>query len=251
MTKLAHLHFTTNADARRRILAMGEAPWRVHNVGFPAIDLIKDGVFATPEEVRSRFGLDPARPVVLFTQHSVTTQFDSAVRQVRPALRALERLARGGVQVVATYPNNDAGGLAIARELERWARRAPAGVQLHKNLGRYNYHGVLNFIGRVSGGACVGNSSSGIKETPAFRCPAVNVGSRQDGRLRARNVIDCGYDAAALTRAVGRCLTDRRFLKTVRTCSNPYGRGDAGPRIAKVLAGVRLGPRLITKETTI
>lgn len=251
MTKLAHLHFTTNADAKRRILAMGEAAWRVHNVGFPAIDLIKEGRFATPEEVRARYGLDPARPVVLYTQHSVTTRFDDAVAQVRPALRALERLGKAGVQVVATYPNNDAGGLAIARELERWAGRRPAGVQLHKNLGRYNYHGVLNFIGRVSGGACVGNSSSGIKETPAFRCPAVNVGSRQDGRLRARNVLDVGYDEASLTRAVNRCLTDRAFLRIVRTCANPYGRGDAGRRIADVLAKVRLGPGLITKETTI
>ncbi|OGR98199.1 MAG: UDP-N-acetyl-D-glucosamine 2-epimerase, UDP-hydrolysing [Elusimicrobia bacterium RBG_16_66_12] len=251
MTKLAHLHFTTNADAARRIRAMGEAAWRVHDVGFPAIDLVKAGLFASPAEVRARYGLQGNRPVLLFTQHSVTTQFDEAVAQIRPALRALEKLGRSGVQVIATYPNNDAGGLAIARELERWTRRPLPGVQLHKNLGRWNYHGVLNFIGRVSGGACVGNSSSGIKETPAFRCPAVNVGSRQDGRLRAKNLIDIGYDEKALLRAVERCVSDARFLKTVRTCANPYGRGDAGRRIAAVLAKVPLDRRLITKETTI
>lgn len=251
MTKLAHLHFTTNADAARRIRAMGEAAWRVHDVGFPAIDLVKAGLFASPDEVRARYGLRDDRPVVLFTQHSVTTQFDEAVAQIRPALRALEDLGREGVQVIATYPNNDAGGLAIARELERWTRRPLPGIQLHKNLGRWNYHGVLNFIGRVSGGACVGNSSSGIKETPAFRCPAVNVGSRQDGRLRAKNLIDIGYDEKALLRAFRRCVSDGRFLKTVRTCANPYGRGDAGRRIAAALAEVPLDRRLITKETTI
>jgi len=251
MTKLAHLHFTTNADAARRIRAMGEAAWRVHDVGFPAIDLVKAGLFASPAEVRARYGLRDDRPVVLFTQHSVTTQFDEAVAQIRPALRALEKLGREGVQVIATYPNNDAGGLAIARELERWTRRPLPGIQLHKNLGRWNYHGVLNFIGRVSGGACVGNSSSGIKETPAFRCPAVNVGSRQDGRLRAKNLIDVGYDEKALLRAFRRCVSDKRFLKTVKTCANPYGRGDAGRRIAAVLARVPLDRRLITKETTI
>lgn len=251
MTKLAHLHFTTNADAARRIRAMGEAAWRVHNVGFPAIDLVSRGLYAAPRELEAKYGLRPDRPVVLFTQHSVTTQFDRAVAQVRPALRALERLAREGVQIVATYPNNDAGGAAIARELEAWARRRIPGTQLHKNLGRWNYHGVLNYIGRVSGGACVGNSSSGIKETPAFKCPAVNVGSRQDGRLRARNVIDAGYDESALLRAVRRCLGDGRFLRTVRTCANPYGRGEAGPKVARVLAAVPLDARLITKETTI
>lgn len=251
MTKLAHLHFTTNAAAARRIRAMGEAAWRVHDVGFPAIDLVKAGLFASPDEVRARYGLRDDRPVVLFTQHSVTTQFDEAVAQIRPALRALEDLGRSGAQVIATYPNNDAGGLAIARELERWTRRPLPGIQLHKNLGRWNYHGVLNFIGRVSGGACVGNSSSGIKETPAFRCPAVNVGSRQDGRLRAKNLIDIGYDEKALLRAFRRCVSDGRFLKTVRTCANPYGRGDAGRRIAAALAKVPLDRRLITKETTI
>ena len=251
MTKLSHLHFTTNADAKRRILAMGEAAWRVHDFGFPAIDLISQGIYATPAEVSARYSLVADRPVVLFTQHSVTTQFDRAAAQIRPALGALETLAREGVQVVATYPNNDAGGQAIVAELERWSKKGLPNVQLHKNLGRYNYHGVLNFIGRVSGGACIGNSSSGIKETPAFRCPAVNVGSRQDGRLRARNVIDIGYDEGALERAFRRCFGDRRFLKIVRTCSNPYGRGDAGRRIAAVLAKVPLDARLITKEMTI
>lgn len=251
MSKLAHLHFTTNADAARRIKTMGEAAWRVHNVGFPAIDLVSRGLFASPEEVRSKYGLSDDRPVILFTQHSVTTQFDRAAEQIRPALKALAALAREGVQVIATYPNNDAGGAAIARELESWARRSIPNVQLHKNLGRWNYHGVLNYIGKVSGGACVGNSSSGIKETPAFRCAAINVGSRQDGRLRAKNVIDVGYDGAALRRAFRRCVSDKAFLKTVKTCANPYGRGDAGRKIARVLAQVPLNARLITKETAI
>ncbi|MBI4375874.1 MAG: UDP-N-acetylglucosamine 2-epimerase (hydrolyzing) [Elusimicrobia bacterium] len=251
MTKLAHLHFTTNADAKRRILAMGEAAWRVHNVGFPAIDLISAGLYAKPPEIARLYGIFPGKPVVLFTQHSVTTRFDQAVAQVRPSLRALEKLARRGVQVIATYPNNDAGGQAIAAEIRRWFGRGIANVRVHKNLGRYNYHGLLHFIGALSGGACMGNSSSGIKETPAFRCPAINIGSRQDGRLRARNVLDVDYDERAILRAFQRCVGDRRFLRTVRGCANPYGRGDAGRRIAQILASVPLGAKLITKETTI
>jgi UDP-hydrolysing UDP-N-acetyl-D-glucosamine 2-epimerase len=251
MTKLAHLHFTTNADAARRIRAMGEASWRVHNVGFPAIDLISRGLFASPDEVRARYGLVDDRPVALFTQHSVTTQFDSAAAQVRPCLRAMEALARQGVQTILTYPNNDAGGQAIVAELERSAAKQRPNIQLHKNLGRYNYHGVLNFIGKISGGACVGNSSSGIKETPAFRCPAINIGSRQAGRLRAANVIDTGYEAGQIARAFKRCVSDARFLRSCRTGKNPYGRGNAGRKIAAELARVPLDSRLITKEMTV
>ena len=155
MTKLSHLHFTTNEDASNRIRTMGEEPWRVHTVGFPMIDLVKAGSFASPETLAKLYNLDLNRPVILFTQHSVTTQIDKSVEQVRASLAALEPLAREGVQVILTYPNNDAGGRAIIGELEAFAARKIPNVQLHKSLGRFNYHGGLNLCGRVGRGVCV------------------------------------------------------------------------------------------------
>lgn len=254
MTKLAHLHFTTNQQASNRLLAMGEEPWRVHTVGFPAIDLIAAGRFAGAAEVDGRLGLDPGRPVVLFTQHSVTTEFDRAAEQVRPALEALGRLADDGVQVILTYPNNDAGGRSIIAELEAFAARSGGGnIQIHRSLGRHLYHGVLALARdperRV---ACVGNSSSGIKETPAFGCPTVNIGSRQEGRLRAANVIDAGYDAAALEAAIRRCFADEGWRAVCRTADNPYGLGNAGTRVAACLAGLPDDrERLLRKRMTL
>jgi UDP-hydrolysing UDP-N-acetyl-D-glucosamine 2-epimerase len=252
MSKLAHLHFTTNQQASNRILAMGEEPWRVHTVGFPAIDLIQDGKFASPAEIVDRLKLDLSRPVVLFTQHSVTTEFDQAVAQLEPSLAALERLAEEGVQVIATYPNNDAGGRQIIARLEEWAATAPAGIQVHRSLGRYLYHGVLA-LARDHGMrvACVGNSSSGIKETPAFGCPTVNIGSRQKGRLRGANVLDADYDAAAIVDTVRKCLHDKDFRHTAHTTANPYWEGDAGIKIAKVLAEVPLDQVLLRKGMTL
>ena len=163
MTKLAHLHFTTNEQATNRILAMGEETWRVHTVGFPAIDLIADGNFANADELIARYALDLSKPIVLFTQHSVTTEFDDADTQIKPALEALKNLAAEDIQIIATYPNNDAGGRRIIRELENFIDQGHANIQLHRSLGRYNYHGVLG-LARNSGlrVACVGNSSSGI-----------------------------------------------------------------------------------------
>ena len=113
MTKLSHLHFTTNEQAAERIRRMGEESWRVFNVGFPALDLIAEGSYATPEELRKRFQLDASRPVVLFTQHSVTTEFELAASQIQPGLEAMVRLAKEGCQVIVTFPNTDAGGRAI------------------------------------------------------------------------------------------------------------------------------------------
>jgi len=252
MTKLTHLHFTTNAQATNRILAMGEEPWRVHTVGFPAIDLIADGDFAAPDELRALYGLDPARPVVLFTQHSVTTEFDLAGEQAAPSIAALRELARDGVQVVATYPNNDAGGRRIVAALQALEAEAVPGVRVERSLGRRNYHGVLALArdpaARV---ACVGNSSSGIKETPAFGCPTVNIGSRQAGRLRADNVLDAGYDAAGILAATRACLWDEAFRERCRRAENPYGVGDAGPKIARELARAPLGQELLRKRMTL
>jgi UDP-N-acetylglucosamine 2-epimerase (non-hydrolysing)/GDP/UDP-N,N'-diacetylbacillosamine 2-epimerase (hydrolysing) len=99
--------------------------------------------------------------------------------------------------------------------------------------------------------ACAGNSSSGIKETPAFGCPTINIGSRQRGRLRADNVIDVGYDAGEIYAAARRCFEEEAFRRSCRDCDNPYGIGDAGKKIAEVLSKVPLDANLIQKRMTL
>jgi UDP-N-acetylglucosamine 2-epimerase (non-hydrolysing)/GDP/UDP-N,N'-diacetylbacillosamine 2-epimerase (hydrolysing) len=252
MTKLSHLHFTTNQQATNRILAMGEEAWRIHTVGFPAIDLIEKDNYEPPSGVVQRLGLDLAKPVVLFTQHSVTTEFDKAAEQVLPSLEGMETLASEGVQVILTFPNNDAGGRAIIDQLEKFSKRCLSNIQLHRSLGRYLYHGVLalasNPTNRV---VCIGNSSSGIKETPAFGCPTVNIGSRQDGRLRGSNVTDVDYDFEAIVKATRRCLFDEEFRASCREADNPYYLGGAGQKIADILAKVPLNQALLQKRMTL
>lgn len=246
MTKLAHLHFTTNEQAAERVRRLGEEPWRVMNVGFPALDLVAAGNYAQPDDVYAKYQLSRERPVLLFTQHSVTTEFEQAAAQVRPSLAALEHAARAwGCQVILTYPNDDAGGRRIVAELEAFAARNPQLVQLHRNLGRFYYHGVLGIAA-----ACLGNSSSGIKETPAFRCPNIDIGSRQRGRLRAANVLEVGYDEPAIVEAIRTCLFDDAFKATVARCENPYGAGNAGARIAETLATIEITSHLIQKRLT-
>jgi UDP-hydrolysing UDP-N-acetyl-D-glucosamine 2-epimerase len=252
MTKLSHLHFTTNQQATNRVLAMGEEPRRVHTVGFPAIDLISAGMFAKPEEVVARLDLDLSRPIVLFTQHSVTTEFEKASSQIHPSLEAMKSLARNGAQVILTYPNNDAGGLTIIEKLDAINKLGIEGIQLHRSLGRHLYHGVLALAENPSIRiACVGNSSSGLKETPAFHCPTVNIGSRQQGRLRGENVIDAAYSTAEVMSAVQQCLFDDDFRDVCRKAENPYWLGGAGQKIAKILAEVELGQKLIRKKMTL
>ena len=236
ITKLAHLHFATNADAAARIARLGEEPWRIHDTGLPALDRIVAGDFPAAEEVAARLDLDLGRPLIVFTQHSVTTEADQASAQVKPSLDAMDdAIERLNAQVVATYPNLDDGGRDILARLQDWAERR-RDVRLRPSLGRALYHGALNVAGRVTPGACLGNSSSGIKETAVFGCPTVNVGTRQEGRLAPANVVHVGYDRAEILAALERCVTDAAFRHRAATAENPYGAGDTGRRIAQVIA---------------
>ena len=161
MTKLAHIHFTTNEQATERIRRLGEELWRIYNVGFPAIDLIVAEEFTPLSELEEKYALTVEKPIIVFTQHSVTTEYDKAAEQVKPSLEALRILASEGCQVVITYPNNDAGGKRIIKEIEKLTEEKLENIQVHQSLGRYDYHGLLNLCGRMGRGACVGNSSSG------------------------------------------------------------------------------------------
>ena len=252
MTKLAHLHFTTNEQASNRLLAMGEEPWRVHTAGFPAIDLISEGNFAKPLEIEEMLKIDVNKPIVLFTQHSVTTEFDKACEQVSVSLLAIKELVNKGIQCIVTYPNNDAGGKQIIQKINELENECQKNLIIRKSLGRYLYHGILALARDKSLNIlCIGNSSSGIKETPAFGCPTINIGSRQNGRLRANNVLDVDYDEKAIINAVEKCFSDNSFRHQCFNCENPYYVGGAGKKISEVLSSVELGQKLIRKKMTL
>lgn len=250
MTKLSHLHFTTNEQASNRVIAMGEEPWRVHNVGFPGIDLISSGKVTSPEELINKYNLDLSRPILLFTQHSVGVEFLETKSHIEASLRALSILVDKDVQVIITYPNNDVGSQIIIDNILAWeAQHKNKNIQVHKSLGQANYYGVLSlakdFAQKV---VCIGNSSSGIKETPAFKCPTVNIGPRQSGRLRAENVLDAKYETNDIIEKVNLALYDMEFRKVCHSVINPYGTGGSSKKIARILLDVELGPKLLTKK---
>ncbi len=251
MTKLSHIHFTTNKQATNRILGMGEEPWRVHTVGFPAIDLILENNYAFPSELKERLNIDLNKPIIIFTQHSVTTQFDKAKNQILPSLEVLKELADKNFQIIITYPNNDAGGKQIIKSINNFFKKDISNIQIHISLGRYLYHGLLALAKlENSKVVCVGNSSSGIKETPAFSCPTVNIGSRQKGRLRGENVIDVPYEKSKIIEAINLSLTDS-FKKKCQSTTNPYWISEAGPKIADILSKTKINQKLITKQMTL
>jgi GDP/UDP-N,N'-diacetylbacillosamine 2-epimerase (hydrolysing) len=238
ISKLSHVHFAATQEAADRLLRMGERAEHIHVVGASGLDYLSHFEPIPDAELEATLDLDLSRPIVLFTQHPVTSEMADAGHQMELTLRALDGL---GVQVVATYPNADAGGRAMIDVLESWRDRP--WLRVVPSLGHRRFASLLK---KTS--AMAGNSSSGIIEAPFFGVPTVNIGSRQAGRLRAENVIDVAYDQGAIKAAIECALNDAGFRHRARTCRNPYGDGQAGPRIVGVLTSMELGPALTAKQ---
>jgi GDP/UDP-N,N'-diacetylbacillosamine 2-epimerase (hydrolysing) len=241
ITKFAHIHFPATPKSAERIIKLGEDKWRVHMVGSPALDVILNEKLLPRKSVIDKFGLDASQPLVMMVQHSITTEVDRAAEQVT---ETLEALVATGYPVITLYPNSDAGGRRILERIKQFAKKHSI-FKVITSLPRREYLSLLDVASVL-----VGNSSSGIIDSPSFGVPAVNIGSRQQGRERGDNVIDVGYNRKEIIKAIKKALSDQVFLKKVKRCYNPYGDGKASIRIAEVLSRLEITPELIQKKIT-
>jgi len=238
ISKMSHLHFVATRDARNRLIHMGEEPRRVFITGAPGLDNLRTSDMLSRAEFMSRVGMPCGIDrFLLVTLHPTTLDAGGNAENPSELLAALDALA---LPVLFTCPNVDAGRSEIVRAIQAYVRRHKDS-RIERNLGGGLYAPAMKHA------ACmVGNSSSGIIEAASMRCPVVNVGDRQKGRLRGRNVIDVPCRRAAIIAAVRRAVSSR-FLARVRSAVNPYGDGHAADRIVKILETARLGPDLIRK----
>lgn len=225
ITKMAHLHFVSNADAARRVEQLGEDPSRIHNVGSPGLDRIAELAPMSREDFFGSVGLEPRAKNLLVTFHPVTLADDSE-RQCRAMLEALAELEDLGI--VFTGSNADPGGRAIDALLQAFVERMPSRAVFVASLGSARYFAALRHLDAV-----VGNSSSGLYEAPSFGVPTVNIGRRQEGRMKAASVLDCEPRKDAIRQTILRALE-----LDCTGVTNPYGDGQAAPRIVQVLKGI-------------
>lgn len=229
VTKMSHLHFTSTEEYRRRVIQLGEPPERVHNVGALGVD----GALKTPlmgrDEIERDLGLKLLGRNLMVTFHPATLEAESPETQFRALLEALDGLEDTGL--VFTKANADPGGRVINRLMEEYVLAHPGKAVAHASLGQQRYLSTLKQVDAV-----VGNSSSGLIEAPSFRIATVNIGGRQQGRIRPASVIDCPPTAAAIGQACLKAVSEE-FRASLRSMENPYGRGDAAERIMAVLGG--------------
>lgn len=238
LTKLSHVHFTSTAAAQDRVIAMGEEEWRVHRVGAAALDHLKRSPLLNREQLESHLDVDLSRPSVVVTFHPVTIARDTTreADAFIAALRAMEE------QLFFCYPNADAGSRSLIERMEALARERGNG-RVFMNLDPVIYWSLLRYVDLL-----IGNSSSGIIEAASFELPVVNVGIRQRGRERGRNVLDAEAQTDSILDCV-RIARSRQFRETLRGMENIYGDGRASGRIVEALVSVPLGEQLLIKRT--
>jgi UDP-N-acetylglucosamine 2-epimerase (non-hydrolysing)/GDP/UDP-N,N'-diacetylbacillosamine 2-epimerase (hydrolysing) len=237
LTKISHIHFTSTFEARRRIIAMDEEEWRVHRAGAPSLDHLRRSTLHTREELESLLKIKLERPSILVAFHPVTIARDT-VLEAAPLFEALSSLPG---QILFCYPNADAGSRdLIARARSFAASRANSHVFV--NFDALTYWSLLRQVD-----VFLGNSSSGIMETPSLALPTVNVGLRQQGRERARNIIDAAPNAQAILEAL-RTAKSEPFRESLHGMTNPYGDGFASEKIVQVLTTIPLSQDLLMKR---
>ena len=224
LTKLSHVHFTTNPNATARVLQLGEEPWRIHQVGSPGIDALMEAKLLSKTELEERLSWKFRSRNILVTLHPVTLQPFTGTTQAQALVAALESLT-DDVGVIVTGTNSDTEGSEINAVLEGYCARNAARALHVASLGNLNYLSMLAHVDAV-----VGNSSSGLCEAPSLGTPTVDIGIRQLGRPKARSVIHCDPNTDSIIEGIKQATSRGRL-----TVTNPYGDGRAAERIICVL----------------
>lgn len=238
ITKLAHLHFVSNADSYKRVLKLGELKKNVFNVGCPRIDIVKREItkkynlkklkkFINSNGVGDQIDLD--KKFIILSQHPVTTEYGKAREQINETILAIKKL---NMQTIILWPNADAGNEEISRSFRLLREENKLNlkkVRFFKNIPHTEYFNLLKICSCI-----IGNSSSSIREGAFIGVPAVNIGTRQNKRLKSLNVIDVRNNSKDIKEATIAQIKKGRYKS-----STIYGNGNASSKIIKILEKIK------------
>lgn len=227
ITKMSYLHFTSTDAYRKRVIQLGEAPERVFDVGAIGIENAMSMSLLNRQELTGSLGIDADIPYAVMTYHPVTLDSESPLEKLKELLEAISGFPN--LLFIATKANADACGRAINMRLTEFEAEN-TNFLLFDSLGSLRYLSALKHAEMV-----IGNSSSGLLEAPAFGVPTVNIGNRQNGRIRPSSVIDCDEDRESIERAIALALGDD-FRDVVQKIDNPYYKQGTSLHAAQIMA---------------
>ncbi|MGZ7068575.1 MAG: UDP-N-acetylglucosamine 2-epimerase, partial [Methanobacterium sp.] len=213
ITIFSDYHFVANKNGFERVVSIGAEPSNVYIVGAPDLEPIKNNDYTEKSKIISEFDIDTQKDLIILSFHPVVEKngnLDNEIEIICDTLLKFENF-----QVIATFPNMDAGGRKIKKILEKY-RKNP-NIHIYDHIPYKKYLGLLNIARLI-----IGNSSTGIIEAPSFKLPAINIGERQKGRERASNVIDVKCNENEINMAIKKIFKDKAFNSKLKTLKNPY-----------------------------
>ena len=240
ITKMSHIHFPSTKKYAERIGQMGENPEDIFCYGAPGLDNIHKLKLLNREQLARDLDLPTKKQWALVTYHPETLEKDKAKIHIKAILESIKELA--DIFWIFTSPNADTEGRVIKKAIENHVRHNSKNSKLFNSLGQLRYLSLLkNSI------VMVGNSSSGIIEAPSFSLPVINIGNRQQGRIKAENVIDIfDCEKAEIITVIKKAIS-KEFKDSINKIENPYGDGNTSDKIIEVLKTYSL-PDILKKK---
>ncbi len=223
ITKMSYLHFTSCEVHRRRVIQLGENPERVFNVGAIGLENIRNQKYMSLDELEQSLNFKLGNRFAIVTFHPVTLEYDTSKDEFQQLLNALSKFQ--DLKIIFTKSNADTGGLAINRMIDEYVSSSPTQCTAVFSLGMVRYLTALRYASVV-----IGNSSSGIIETPSFCVPTVNIGDRQKGRMQAKNILNCPPKEEEIHFAIDKALSEE-FHEYVKDTISPFGDGIVSSKI--------------------
>ena len=236
ITKMAHLHFVAAKPYLDRVIQLGENSENVYCVGGLGVDAIQTISLLSRQELAEELKIELKGKLLLVTFHPVTLEKLQNQVQISSLLEALSEFSKNKIHdstIIFTMPNADTEGLKISRQIDAFVKKNK-NAYFFTSLGQQRYYSCLNQFDAV-----IGNSSSGLLEAPSFKIPSVNIGSRQEGRLKAPSIIDCDTSTIQILEAIKLALS-KHFRHQIKNVKNPYGDGGASQKIVNILENIKI-----------
>ena len=239
ITKAAHLHFVACEEYARNVRRLCEPQWRIHNTGSLAVDNLVHHEKIAKAELCKRLQLDADKSIVFVAYHPVTLELSiSPLQQIKNVFAALKKY---DFQIVVTSPNPELDREQIIAYIKHEASQNSR-VHYFDSLGTMQYHSLLAHCKFV-----IGNSSSGILEVPYFKIPTVNIGDRQQGRVRHPSILDTDYSVESITTGIAKALSED-FVSSLRRMPFKFGDGSAAKKMVEIIKKVQIDQNFLRKR---
>jgi len=234
ISRFAHIHCVTNSTASDRLIKMGEDPKSIHIVGNTSLDAIKTVPIISKKKLEDEFEIDLSKPLAIVIQHTVTSEIDSVERNIQITLDAIKELK---IQTILIHGNADAGSQKISKIIKNSKIKQYTTLSFKKYVNLLKHSSVL-----------IGNSSSGIMESPFLHLPSVNIGTRQSGRLQSICTINVDYKKNEIKSAITKAISNKYFQRKCKIAKSLYGQGNSAQKIIKILEKLDLQKISIQKK---